>query len=78
MNYIKSFQNTHTLSASMGNSYSEDELMHILLDNFHEGGKYSAQISSHQAELIRKEKVTDQKYLAISSLQTDDLNLDSS
>ena len=40
--------------------------------------KYSAQIASHQAELIREEKFTDQKYLNISSLQTDYLNLDSS
>ena len=29
--------------------------MHIFLDNFHQGGKYSAQIASHQAELRRKE-----------------------
>ena len=52
--------------------------MHIFLDNFHQGGKYSAQIASHQAELRREEKFTDQKYLSISSLQTDYLNLDSS
>ena len=52
--------------------------MHTFLDNFEEGGKYSAQIASHQAELRRKEKFTDQKSLNISSLQTDYLNLDSS
>ena len=45
INYIKSFQNAHTLSVSVGNSYSEDQLMHIFLDNFHQGGKYSAQIA---------------------------------
>ena len=52
--------------------------MHTFLDNFHQGGKYSAQIASHQAELRREEKCTDQKSLNISSLQTDDLNIDSS
>ena len=52
--------------------------MHIFLDNFHQGGKYSSQISSHQEELRREGKFTDQKYLSISFLQTDYLNLDSS
>ena len=50
--------------------------MHTFLDNFHQGGKYSAQIASHQAELMREEKFTDQKSLNIPSLQTDYLNLD--
>ena len=71
-------QNAHALSASAGNSYSEDQRMHTFLDNFHQGGKYSAPIASHQAELRREEKFTDQKSLNISSLQTDYLNLDSS
>ena len=52
--------------------------MHTFLDNFEEGGKYSAQIASHQAELRREEKSPDQKSLKISSLQTDYLNIDSS
>ena len=52
--------------------------MHTYLDNFHQVGKYSAQIASHQAEFRREEKFTDQKSLNISSLQTDYLNLDSS
>ena len=52
--------------------------MHILLDKFHQGRKYSSQIAIHQADLIREEKLTDQKYLSISSLQTDYLNIDSS
>ena len=52
--------------------------MHTSLDNFHQGGKYSAQIASHQAELSREGKFTDHKYLYISSLQTGYLNLDSS
>ena len=78
INYMKRFQNAHALSVSVGNSYSEDQLMHTFLDNFHQGGKYSAQIASHQAELRREEKCTDQKSLKISSLQPDYLNLDSS
>ena len=52
--------------------------MHKFLDNFHQGGKYSSQIASHQAELRREEKFTDQKSLNILSLQTDYLNIDSS
>ena len=54
MNYIKRFQNTHALSISVVNYYSEDKIMHTFLDNFHQGGKYSAQIASHQAELRRE------------------------
>ena len=50
--------------------------MHTFLDNFHQGGKYFAQIAIHQAELRREETFTDQKYLSASSLQTDYLNLD--
>ena len=78
MNYIKIFQNSQSLSVSVGNNYSEDKLMHIFLDNFYRGGKYSAQMAIHQAELIREENFTHQNYLYISSLQTDYLNLDSS
>ena len=51
--------------------------MHTFKDNFCQGGKYSVQIASHQAELRREENFTDQKSLNISSLQTDYLNLDS-
>ena len=47
INYIKIFQNAHALSVSVGNSYPEDQLMHTFLDNFEQGGKYSAQIASH-------------------------------
>ena len=52
--------------------------MRTFLDNFCQGGKYLAQIASHQSELRREEKFIDQKSLNISSLQTDYLNLDSS
>ena len=78
INYIKRFQNAQALSVSVGNSYSEDQIMHKILDNFHQGGKYSAQIASHQAELRREEKFTDQNALTISLLKTDYLNIDSS
>ena len=77
MNYIKRFQTAQALSVSVGNSYSEYQLMHIFLDNFYQCGKYTAQISRHQAELIREVKLTDQKYLSITSLQTYYLKLDS-
>ena len=52
--------------------------MHTFLDNFHQGGRYSARIASHQEGLKIEQKFTDQKYLSILSLQTDYLNLDSS
>ena len=51
--------------------------MHTILDNFHQGGKYSSQIANHQIELGREEKLTEQKPLKILSLQTDYLNIDS-
>ena len=54
MNYIKIFQNAQALSVSVVKSYTEDHLMHIFLGNFHQGGKYNAQIESHQADLRRE------------------------
>ena len=66
------------MSVSVGNSYSEDQIMHTFLDNFQQSGKYSAQLASHQAELRIEEKYHYQKCLNISSLQTEYLNLDSS
>ena len=68
MNYIKIFQNSQAFSVSLGKTYSEDQLMHIVLDNFHQCGKYSDKKGSHLAELRREGKFTDQKYLSISSL----------
>ena len=47
INYIKRFQNAQALSVSVGNSYSEDLIMHTFLDNFQQSGKYSAQLASH-------------------------------
>ena len=78
INHIKIFQNAQALSVSVGNSYSEDQIMHTFLDNFHQSGNYSAQLVSHQAELRREEKYPYQKCLNISSLQTYYLNLDNS
>ena len=74
----KRFQNSQALSVSVGNSYSEDQIMHTFLDNFYQSGKYSSQLARHQSELRREEKYPDQKCLNISSLQTDYLNLDNS
>ena len=62
INYIKRFQNVQDLSVLVGNSYSEYQIMHKFLDNFHQSGKYSAQLASHQAELIREEKFPDQMF----------------
>ena len=78
MSYIKTFQNEQDFSVSLGKNYSEDQFMHILLDNFYQCRKYTAQIASQQAELRKEEKITDQKYLSISSLQTDFINTDRS
>ena len=65
INYIKRFHNAHDLSVSLGNSCYEDQLMHKILDNFHQDRKYSAQIDSHQAELRIEEKFTNKKSLKI-------------
>ena len=54
MDYIKRFQNAEDLSVSVGISYPEYQMMHTFMDNFHQGGKYSAQLASHQAELRRE------------------------
>ena len=77
MTYIKRFQNTQALLVSVGKNYSEYQLMHIFMDNFHQCGKYSSQIASQPTDLKREEKSTDQKSLSSSSLLTDFLNLDS-
>ena len=52
-NYLKIFQNDKALEISVGNSYSEDQLMHTFLDNFQQGGKYLSQIAIHQEQLRR-------------------------
>ena len=52
--------------------------MHIFLSNFHQGIKYIAKIASHQEYLRREVNFTDKKYLSVTSLCTDYLNLDKS
>ena len=65
MSYTKIFENVQDLSISVGNNYSEDQLMHTFFDNFHQCGKYYSQITSHQVELSREGNFTDQKSLYI-------------
>ena len=36
INYIKIFKNAQVFSVSVGNSYSEDQIMDTFLDNFHQ------------------------------------------
>ena len=62
----------------MVNSYSGYQFMHTFLDNFHQGGKYSAHISRHQAELMREGTFVDKQTLSISDLQIDYLNFENS
>ena len=57
INYINICQNAQDFSVSTGNRYSEDQLIHNFLDNFHQGGKYTAQIKNNQGELRREEKI---------------------
>ena len=54
MNYIKIFQDAQALSVCVENSYSEHQLMCTFMDNFHQTGRHSAQIVSHQAQLRRE------------------------
>ena len=49
--------------------------MHILLDNFHQGGKCTAHIAGHKKELKREEIFTDQKHFYLLYLHNDYLNL---
>ena len=77
MNYINRFKNEQALSVSVGNTYPEDQFMHIFLDNFHQDGKYSAQIAIHQVEVRREGNFTDKKSFSLSSFQAEYLNLDS-
>ena len=71
MNYIKRLTNAQELSVSAVNSYSGYQFINILLDNFHQGVKYTSQIPSHQKNLRGEEIFTEQKDLSTSSLQTD-------
>ena len=64
------------LEVSVGNIYTEYQLIHTFLYYFHQCGKYSAQISSNQESLRREENISDQKSLSVSNLQINYLNLD--
>ena len=77
-NYIKIFHNAKALEISVGNSYTEDQMMQTFSENFHQGGKYFSQIASHQAEFRREERFIDLKSLSISDLQIDYLDLENS
>ena len=50
------YQDAQAFSFLVGNTYSEDQITSIFMDNFHQGQKYSSQIASHQAELRMEEK----------------------
>ena len=52
--------------------------MDIFLDNFHQGGEYSSQIARHKADLRIEGRFNDQKYLSITYLHNDHLNIDRS
>ena len=52
--------------------------MYTLLEIFHQGGKYSSQIASHQVDLSREGKIVYRKSLSISALQIDYLSLENS
>ena len=58
INYIKIFQNAQALSVSVGKSYSEDQIMHTFLDNFHQSGKYSAQLDNPPGRIEKRGKVS--------------------
>ena len=52
-NYIKIFENAKDLTISVGNSYSEYQLIRTFLDNLQQGGKHPVQIARYQAVLRR-------------------------
>ena len=46
--YMKRFHAAKSLATSVDNLYTEQQLMHLFLDNFHNpGNKYSAQVAQH-------------------------------
>ena len=54
INYIKIFRNAKSLTISVVNDYSKDQLMHTFLENFQKSINYSDQIEIHQVELRRE------------------------
>ena len=57
INYINIFQNAKALEISVGNSYSEDQLMNTFLDNLQQGRNCSDQIENHRVKLRREENL---------------------
>ena len=51
LNYIKRFHKAKTMAASVGNKYSEEDLMQTFVDNFQSPGKYAAQQVQQHSEL---------------------------
>ena len=70
INCIKIFNHSKALEIPVGERYTENQLVHTSLHNFRRGGKYSAQIVSHQSELIREEIFVYQKSLEYHNLRT--------
>ena len=74
INYIKIFQYDKALAISVGNIYSEDQLMHTFLEHFQQGKKNcSYRNLPSRIKEIRKHFY--QKLLSISALQIDHLGL---
>ena len=68
INYIKRSYIANTLVISVGNSYTQDQLMRTFLEIFQQGEKYDSCIASHQTELRREERFIDQNnYLYLTS-----------
>ena len=55
-NYINRFQNVQALYVSVGKSHSEDQFMYIFLDNFHQGGKYTAYVGTKALNMRHQAK----------------------
>ena len=75
INYINIFQNDKDLKISVGNNFSEVDLMHNFSENFQKRDIYSDQIASHQEEFRGEENIVDQKSLSLSALHIDYLHL---
>ena len=61
INNIKIFQDARASEISVVNIYTEDQRMRNFLENFKQGGKYTARIASREAGFTREEKISDQK-----------------
>ena len=57
LNYIKRFHKAKTMAASVGNKYSEEDLMQTFVDNFQSPGKYAAQQAQQLSESRKASKL---------------------